>query len=214
MLVANIAQPSLIPGVELRAPVTSLQWGGALESEIGAPEAAFGAGVDAGFASGDPAPGFGALPEPPCRPRPSRATRRPAGARRASDQRVDNFRFHPDYRIDRILFREIIGTVTDAIYVRPHVRLRLWHYATGELTAEVAAVASFAMYATSTPGNKAPLGVELDPTLAYGSRDGFLARPRACGAVPPGRLRQPPGPRAPTGAAPAPPFGLRLLSEP
>ena len=25
---------------------------------------------------------------------------------------VDNFRFHPDYRIDRILFREIIGTVT------------------------------------------------------------------------------------------------------
>ena len=40
------------------------------------------------------------------------------------DHTVDNFRFHPDYHIDQILFREIIGTVTDAIYVRPHVRAR------------------------------------------------------------------------------------------
>ena len=29
------------------------------------------------------------------------------------------------------------------------------------------------MEAASTPGQKAPLGVEIDPTLAYGSRDGF-----------------------------------------
>ena len=36
------------------------------------------------------------------------------------DRTVDNFRFHPDYHIDQILFREIIGTITDAIYIRPH----------------------------------------------------------------------------------------------
>ena len=29
------------------------------------------------------------------------------------DTTVDNFRFHPDYHVDRILFREIIGTVTE-----------------------------------------------------------------------------------------------------
>ena len=41
------------------------------------------------------------------------------------DNRIDNFRFHSDYRVDRILFREIIGTVTDAMYAKPHARLRL-----------------------------------------------------------------------------------------
>ena len=51
------------------------------------------------------------------------------------DNRVDNFRFHSDYRIDRILFREIIGTVTDAMYARPHARLRLTRTRSGELSA-------------------------------------------------------------------------------
>ena len=36
---------------------------------------------------------------------------------------VDNFTFHPDYFVDRILFREIIGAVTGAVYARPHVRV-------------------------------------------------------------------------------------------
>jgi len=36
-------------------------------------------------------------------------------------------------------------------------------------------VQSWALFATSTPGEKTPLGVEIDPTLAWGSRDGFAA---------------------------------------
>ena len=42
-------------------------------------------------------------------PAQARGPRRRAG-QPAGPQRIDNFRFHPDYRIDRILFREIIGT--------------------------------------------------------------------------------------------------------
>jgi uncharacterized protein (TIGR04551 family) len=87
--------------------------------------------------------------------------------------RVDNFRFHPDYRVDRILFREIIGTVTDAVYARPHVKLRLFQSTSGSITASLAAIASMAMFASSTPGLKRPLGVELDPTIAYEGHDGL-----------------------------------------
>jgi uncharacterized protein (TIGR04551 family) len=86
---------------------------------------------------------------------------------------VNNFQFHPDYFIDRILFREIIGTVTSAYYLRPHARVDVMRVAPGVLQASVAAIASWAAYAENAPGGKAPLGVEIDPTLAYASRDGF-----------------------------------------
>ena len=42
------------------------------------------------------------------------------------------------------------------------------------LTLSLALVASSAVFASSTPGGAAPLGVELDPTIAYDSMDGFL----------------------------------------
>ena len=172
VLVAEIDQASLLPGTRLRDPVRSFQWGAALETELGAPADAFGAGIDAGIASGDPAPGFGAFPgtldDPPA---PGDLDGPQATAGR--DHRVDNFRFHPDYHVDRILFREIVGTVTDAVYVRPHARLVVWKNAAGELATQLAAVASFAMEPASTPGGESPLGVEIDPTIAYRSHDGF-----------------------------------------
>ncbi|MBN4059255.1 hypothetical protein JYT22_01225 [Endomicrobium sp. AH-315-J14] len=90
-----------------------------------------------------------------------------------ADTSVDNFRFHPDYRVDRILFREIIGTVTDAVYLRPHVEYALLKSHRGTLSFELAATASFAVQASSTPGNASALGVEFDPTLRYDSPYGF-----------------------------------------
>jgi uncharacterized protein (TIGR04551 family) len=151
-----------------------LQSGLALESELGAPEARFGGGLDGGYASGDPAPGFGAYP--------SLGNAMPAAgdldgsqARPPRDNRIDNFRFSPNYRIDRILFHQIIGTVTDAIYVRPHARARIVDIGPGTLGASVAVVGSWAVEPTSTPSGKRALGVELDSTLTYRTPDGFLA---------------------------------------
>lgn len=63
--------------------------------------------------------------------------------------------------------------MTGAVYVRPHVRWDVMRIAPGTLQASIAAVASWAVYPESAPGGKSPLGVEIDPTLAYGSRDGF-----------------------------------------
>lgn len=173
-LTATVDQPSLVPGVLLNNPAESTQWGGALETEIGAPESSFGFGVDAGIASGDPAPGFGVrtgITDKPAQPGDLDGPQ----ASPPTDNRVDNFRFHPDYRVDRILFREIIGTVTDAVYLRPHLRGTVGRIGPGKFTASLAGVASWALTAESTPGGKAPLGVELDPTVAYESRDGFGA---------------------------------------
>lgn len=172
MLRANIAEASIIPGVRYDQAFTSLQWGGVLETEFGAPESRLSAGVNFGVASGDAAYGFGAAVGPndgPAQPGDLNG----AQANPPYDRAVDNFQFHPDYRVDQILFRELIGTVTDTIYIRPHMRLTLWEGAPGRLTFRGAAIASWAIFSSSTPGRSTSLGVEVDPSLLYESRDGF-----------------------------------------
>jgi uncharacterized protein (TIGR04551 family) len=171
-LTANVEQPSLIPGVLYHVPITSRQMGAAFESEIGAPEAPVGAGIDAGYASGDSAPGFNAFPKLAA-PLAQPGDLNGGQANPPYDTHINNFTFSPDYRIDRILFREIIGSVTNAVYVRPHARWHILQAPQGVLSAEIAAVQSWAAVASATPGGKSPLGVEIDPTLAYASRDGF-----------------------------------------
>ena len=169
---ANVAQPSLVPGAVITEPVTSSQLGLAIESDLVVGGGKLG--LDGGYASGDPAPGFGAFPA-------AGATAAPPGsldgpqANPPGDRTVDNFRFHPDYHIDQILFREIIGTITDAIYIRPHARTTLLTAGAGRLEAGAALIASWAVDATSTPSGSRALGVELDPELRYASRDGFAA---------------------------------------
>ncbi|HVK84162.1 MAG TPA: alpha/beta fold hydrolase [Kofleriaceae bacterium] len=167
---AKLAQPSVIAGAEITTPVTSDQLGLAVQSEVGSGRVRFG--LDGGYASGDDAPGFGAFPRlGDAAPRPGSLDGAQANPPR--DRTVDNFRFNPDYRIDQILFREIIGTVTDAIYVRPHLRTTLLTVGAGRLEASAALIASWAVEPTSTPSGARDLGIELDPELRYTSRDGF-----------------------------------------
>jgi uncharacterized protein (TIGR04551 family) len=172
LLWARIDEPSLVPGALFEQPIHALQFGAALESEIGAPADAFAFGLDMGFASGDPTPGFGAFPAVDD-PAPQAGDLQGAQAVPPYDNRFDSFRFHPDYRIDRILFREIIGTVTDAFYFRPHLRWRMLEVGWGRLDLQLAGVASFAVEPTSAPGGERPLGVELDPSLAWVNELGF-----------------------------------------
>jgi len=172
VVVGFIGQPSLIPGARLRDPIESLQIGVAFESEFGDPDGPVIGGLNLGFASGDPAPGFGATVGPTDPVAVAGDIDGPQAVP-GVDNRVDNFRFHPDYRVDRILFREIIGTVTDAIYIRPHLRWRVATIGPGELTFRFAGIFSMAAEPNSTPGGDRLLGVELDPTLSYSALDGF-----------------------------------------
>ncbi len=163
---AKVEQPSLIPGVTLPRPATSNQGGFALESAVGEAGGRWDVGVDLGFASGDQAPGFGAFPAINGAA-PVAGDLDGAQAQPPYDNAVNNFRFHPDYRIDRILFREIIGTVTDAAYLRPHARYTAWAGPTGQLDLHLAGVFSAAVEPTSTPGQERPLGIEIDPSIVF-----------------------------------------------
>ncbi len=169
---ASVQQPSLVPGAAITVPVTSSQLGFAFESDfrIGPGQI----GLNGGYASGDPSPGFGAFPQPGQASTPAGALDGPQ-ANLPSDTTVNNFRFHPDYHIDEILFREIIGTVTDAVYIRPHVKTTLFEVGPGHLEAGAALIASWAVCPTSTPSGQRPLGTEIDPELRYASHDGFAA---------------------------------------
>jgi uncharacterized protein (TIGR04551 family) len=165
---ATLAQPSLVPGAAITTPVTSNQLGFALQSDLAIGGARVG--CDAGYASGDAAPGFDAFPRPGEAPPPPGAFDGPH-ANPPTHNTVDNFRFHPDFHIDQILFREIIGTITDAIYIRPHARARLADIGIGRLELGAALIASWAVEPIQTPGNARALGVELDPELRYATHD-------------------------------------------
>jgi uncharacterized protein (TIGR04551 family) len=171
---AKVDQASLIPGVLYKVPVTSDQLGVALESDFGDKQNAWSIGLDAGYASGDSAPGFGAFPAPgQTAPKPGDLDGPQANP--PYDTTVNNFRFNTNYLIDRILFHEIIGTVTDAVYLRPHARIEPVRWSKGSLELGLFSVISFAAQPTSTPSGQRPLGVEIDPTVTYRSDYGFEA---------------------------------------
>lgn len=174
LLYSRIASTSLVPGVLLRDSISATQLGAALETDFLSREGPFTFGLDGGVASGDSAPGFGAFPRA-LQASPQLGDLDGPQATLPYDTTVDNFRFHTDYRVDRILFREIIGRVTDAFYLRPHVRWRLFDEPFGALSVTAFGVASFAVEPASAPGGERPLGIELDPAVTYQSREGFVA---------------------------------------
>jgi len=169
LLTGRIGQSSLIPGVVFPEALTSTQWGAALQTDFGKADWFTSFGIDAGIASGDSAPGFGARPGP-YDPAPQPGDLDGPQANLPHDTTVNNFRFHPDYRVDQILFREIIGTVTDAWYIRPHVDFVFGRVGQGMFRFELAGIYSQALNATSTPGLEAPLGIEINPTLKWEGR--------------------------------------------
>jgi uncharacterized protein (TIGR04551 family) len=168
-------------------PLWVLQSGGALESSYKLLNDQLTIGLDAGIASGDDAFGMGLRPVINQKPKPGDLDgqqygeclkRDPQGGDRDNDGQVDcetvddnvtNFRFNPDYQVDLILFREVLGTVTDAFYIKPHIGYNL----TESLGARLDLIYSEAIFASSTPGNQNPLGLEIDATGYYGTEDGF-----------------------------------------
>jgi uncharacterized protein (TIGR04551 family) len=165
----TIRNPSLDPSAVLNLAVTGRQFGAVARVDYRGWR--LFARLEVGFASGDDRPGFGARPTSAARPGDLDGyqfdlTRSPR------DTTVNNFRFNPNYRVDLILWRRIIGTLTDAFYVRPMVRYRL----ASMLTLEGAVIASVAVEANSTPSGVAPLAVETNLGMVYEQEHGFVAR--------------------------------------
>jgi uncharacterized protein (TIGR04551 family) len=165
-VISEIDNASLLPGTEFLQSVTARQIGGVLKVEQRWPR--WTVRMETGFASGDDAPGFGV------RAPLDQISTQPGDidgpqVRLPGDTTVNNFRFNPDYFIDQILWRRIVGTVSDAVYVRPSAA---WRPLSG-LTLDAALIASFAMSANSAPASKHPLGVELNLGLRYRLESAF-----------------------------------------
>lgn len=114
-----------------------------------------------GGASGDNHQGFGS--------RDMADTQRGLTADRY-DRTLKNFQFSPDYHVDLLLFRRMLGTVTDAWYLRPEAAYRF----DDKLSGRLALIYSQAVDQASVPNTDTsrtrhlPLGVEVDGEIAYG----------------------------------------------
>jgi uncharacterized protein (TIGR04551 family) len=201
---ANV--PNLV--VDSLGRVLVRQWGAVLQTEFKAVPNKVALGLEFGVASGDDAPGFGNDPrrllqnsiDPDTGERtiefqPYGSLDGPqfgnfaklSGVGTRADRDIRNFRFNPSYRVDLVLWRTLLGQVTDAWYVKPGLR---WQMFPG-LSFDLALVYSYALHGLSTPsaaqsggsaneltvtdrGNR-PLGLELDTQLTYTTGDGFGA---------------------------------------
>ncbi len=163
-----------------------VQFGAVAQSEVKLLEGALKLGVEVGYASGDRAPGFGNFPrrraanadgstQPGDIDGPQYACGSGGGC---SDSSIRNFRFNRDYRVDMILWREILGGVTDALYFKPNASYRI---AEGfDLMGAV--IYSRSIYEESVPAYTGPgshpdqsLGIEINVGARYETEDGFIA---------------------------------------
>jgi uncharacterized protein (TIGR04551 family) len=190
----HVGNPSDDPTDATPPPEVLLrQWGGSLLVDYAVTPNKVTFGVEVGAASGDDAPGFGNVPSRVGPPLPGSTTPTAptrygsvegAQWRDGTDNTIRNFRFNPAYRVDHVLWRHILGQVTDAMYVKPMLR---WDLLPG-LRLDAAIVYSRALFSESTPSassdpitgalveeGDANLGIELDTTLTYTSGDGFKA---------------------------------------
>jgi uncharacterized protein (TIGR04551 family) len=87
-----------------------------------------------------------------------------------SDTKLSQFIFNREYKVDMILFRHLMGAVTNAGYVKPTLSYEL----TRSIGFKVANITSFAMKPVSTPGNSRMYGTEFNGDLYYNS-GGFQA---------------------------------------
>ncbi|WP_437730374.1 TIGR04551 family protein [Sorangium sp. So ce1335] len=93
----------------------------------------------------------------------------------STDRTYSTFRFHPDYRVDQILFRNILSRVQGAYYFRPGVD---WDFARDKNGQRAGLGASLIWSRASefvqAPGNARDLGIELNGQLYFQSKDGTL----------------------------------------
>ncbi len=139
-----------------------LQWGVAFEGQYDHDFDAFSlsVGIDAGAASGDTAEGFG-INEPSISD---------AGNPNAE---ITNFKFDRDYHIDLLLFREVIGSVTNTVYVKPWVKFDFFSSVEEELGVRADLLFAWAQEPEATPGDESFLGFEGDIRLFYKDKGRF-----------------------------------------
>jgi uncharacterized protein (TIGR04551 family) len=163
------------PGELAQGPILLRQFGGALRGLVKFNDGRLRLGAETGLASGDSAPGFGNYPgrgQPNPGDYDGRQYNCDASKGVCTDNDIRNYRFNQAYRVDEILWRQIVGGVTKAFYVKPTFG---WDILEG-IGFDAQVVYSQSLSPESTPSQThAPLGLELDLGFHYASDDGFIA---------------------------------------
>jgi uncharacterized protein (TIGR04551 family) len=149
-----------------------LSFGAALETEFSMklPTGILSFGVDAGIATGDDSDYFGWLDHTNFADPSMQQASMPTNY----NPRLSSFYFNPDYRPDQLLFRNMIGTVTDAFYVKPWVQYDLFEDDKDALGARLHVEYARALEARPTPGDDANLGLETNLGIFYQESDLFF----------------------------------------
>jgi len=136
------------------------QWGFAFEGEYRFLEKKLGVFLKGGAASGDPdVVGLSQYEDLATQP--------------VGQKTVSNFSFHPDYRIDLILWRNILGRVAGAYYLAPAISYDIIRSDFGRvLGARLDFIYSRAMYQQQTYASEPNLGAEIDVSIYYRTEDG------------------------------------------
>jgi uncharacterized protein (TIGR04551 family) len=152
----RIDHPGILAADEQQR-LTLRQFGWVAAAELKLYRESFFIGLESGGASGDQA-------EDPSQYLNYRwkFVQQPSG-----DHAITDFHFSPDYHVDEIFFRHIMGTVTNAYYVKPQAS---YWFDLGQNRAvgiNGSVIYSAAQVAVSTPGNATNYGVEADLGATY-----------------------------------------------
>ena len=148
-----IGEIGLIPQTGTSAEIQ--QSGGALAIDWTTIENQLTVGFDTGYASGDKAEYFGVRDH------------HNLGTANDPNKKLAAFKFDRNFYVDEILFREVIGTVTNATYLKPWIQWDFFSQPDLDLGMRMDIEWGMALRPEATPGNDFNLGVELDFSLFY-----------------------------------------------
>jgi len=86
------------------------------------------------------------------------------------DSTLTQFVFNRDYKVDMILWRHLVGAVTNAGYIKPFIQYDV----TRSIMFKVSNISSFALKPVATPGNGVMYGTEFDGDLGYATGGMFI----------------------------------------
>jgi len=135
--------------------------------------AALGLGIDAGFATGDDGEHIGVLDGQDVVDPDDDAYATNDALRRNTN--ITSYFFNRDYHLDLILFRQVIGAVTNAAYFKPWVSADVLRTDDVKLSVRFDALYALAMRPSGTPGDGSSWGLELDAKVMLDLRSGFNA---------------------------------------
>jgi uncharacterized protein (TIGR04551 family) len=156
----------LLDANETSSALTFRQFGAVLASELHLYREALFIGFELGGASGDQAEAPGQYLNYRWR-----FVRQPA-----NDHSLRDFKFSPEYHVDSILFRHLLGTVTNALYAKPAIAYWFDLQANRQLGLAGSFIYSIAQIPVSTPGNQLGYGLEMNLSATYrNTAEGFYA---------------------------------------